>query len=71
MSMTTQLHSCESRPAAGELLAEELADCLARFLNASADERTMARARRALELWHQGEGERPQFSGQTPSTSVH
>jgi hypothetical protein len=64
MSMTTQLHSCEAGPDAGDQLAEELAACLARFLNASADERTMARARAALALWHQGEGGRPPFSGQ-------
>ena len=52
MPMTTELQSCEAEPVAGEQLAEELAACLARFLDASADERTMKRAREALALWH-------------------
>lgn len=52
MQMTTQLHPCEADPTAGDQLAEELALCLARFLNASADERTLERAREALALWH-------------------
>ena len=51
MQMTAQLYSGEADPDAGEQLVEELAACLARFLNASADERTMDRARRALALW--------------------
>lgn len=32
---------------------DELAACLARFLNASADERTMQRSREALLRWQQ------------------
>ena len=32
-------------------LADELADCLQRFLTANADERTMRRAQEALTLW--------------------
>jgi len=34
-----------------EDIADELAVCLKRFLTASADERTMERARRALDQW--------------------
>lgn len=52
MQMTTQLPSREAEPVTGAQLAEELAACLARFLNASADERTMERARDALARWH-------------------
>jgi hypothetical protein len=33
--------------------AAEMAACLARFLDATADERTMERAREALVLWYQ------------------
>jgi hypothetical protein len=41
-------------PATGDLLVwagDELATCLDRFLTATADEATMARARHALLLW--------------------
>lgn len=52
MQMTTSPRRRWSEPATGAQLAEELAACLARFLDASADERTMQRSREALALWH-------------------
>ncbi len=33
-------------------LTEELAACLERFLDGTADEGTMSRARRAMDVWH-------------------
>ena len=51
MQQTIQLGERRSEPATGAQLAEELAACLARFLDASADERTMERSREALALW--------------------
>ena len=50
MQMTTELPR-EAESTTGAQLAGELAACLARFLNASADERTMERAREALARW--------------------
>ena len=52
MLSTTPLRPHQAEPAIGAQLAEELALCLARFLNASADERTMERAQDALARWH-------------------
>jgi hypothetical protein len=52
MLQTTPLFFHQSEPASGAQLAQELAACLARFLDASADERTMQRSREALERWH-------------------
>lgn len=35
-----------------EVLTDELAACLERFLEGTADEGTLSRGRRALEAWH-------------------
>ncbi len=51
MQKTTPLRPHQPEPAIGAKLAEELADCLARFLDASADERTMERSREAPARW--------------------
>ena len=51
-STTTQPAPRQSKPAIGAPLTQELAACLARFLDASADERTMRRAEEALARWH-------------------
>ena len=41
-------------PPVGErLVGDELADCLQRFLTASADERTLQRAAQALTRWRE------------------
>ena len=40
-------------PRPEQWVADEMAQCLERFLAASVDERTLARAQQALELWHQ------------------
>lgn len=36
-----------------ETLTDELAACLERFLDSTADETTLSRARRAVEIWHE------------------
>jgi len=38
---------------------DDLAACLARFLNATADERTLERAREALALWYRMKERKP------------
>ena len=40
-------------PLTDRAVGDELAECLRRFLAATADERTMERAREALARWHQ------------------
>lgn len=40
-------------PAADRHVGDELAECLQRFLAASVDERTMARAQQAVDHWYQ------------------
>lgn len=42
---------------------DELAVCLARFLDARVDERTMERAREALALWYRLSEEQPVGAG--------
>jgi hypothetical protein len=42
---------------------DELAACLARFLDARVDERTMERAREALALWYRLTEEQPVGAG--------
>ena len=51
MQKTIPLRPHQSESAIGAQLAQELAACLARFLDASADERTMERSREALARW--------------------
>ncbi len=58
------------RPAPGaptgalpEVLTDELAACLERFLEGTADEGTLSRGRRALEAWHVLHDPRPIIAG--------
>lgn len=60
MIRTIDLRSEPARPSFSSLnLTEELATCLERFLDGTADEGTMTRARHAVDAWHELPADQP------------